>query len=325
MSLLTPNMNLTAWTDGTDSYSHTDLANDWSIIDGHDHTPGKGVQIPSAGIANNAITTTKIIDDAVTNAKIADAAIDFAQLTSKVLTMVPLGAVIPWWRPNISTSLPTGGLFVICAGQTLTAGQHDFPGGGSIVMPDMVNHFGMGAAADGSTIGTTGGANAYNLQHSHSGGSHSHNIAPHSHTVNAHSHTVSAHSHGVSSDGGHTHTYESGQTMHTRQNAFQTLQFIIKDVDNIDRNHDLQSLYITSYTPPGGDGLVHMDTGGVHSHGGGTGTATPGTDSQSPGTSNLSLTTDAASAATGTALGTSVDLRPSWVGLLYICRVKLTY
>lgn len=59
----------------------------YDAIDAHDHTSGKGLQIPSGGIEDDAIETSKIKDGAVTNAKLAGS----IDLTAKVTGVLPAG------------------------------------------------------------------------------------------------------------------------------------------------------------------------------------------------------------------------------------------
>lgn len=73
MAQVSTNMALNVWNLSTDTFNHTELASNLNKIDAHDHTTGKGVQIPAGGIAANAVITAKIQDGAVTGAKIADA------------------------------------------------------------------------------------------------------------------------------------------------------------------------------------------------------------------------------------------------------------
>jgi hypothetical protein len=73
MAQVSTNMALNVWNLTTDTFNHTELANNLNKIDVHDHTTGKGVQIPTGGIANLAVTTAKIADANVTVGKIADA------------------------------------------------------------------------------------------------------------------------------------------------------------------------------------------------------------------------------------------------------------
>lgn len=80
------NMGLTSWNLGADNFSYTDLDANWAKVDVHDHSTGKGVQIPTAGIADNAVTSAKILDSAVTSAKIANGTIVSADIASGAVT-----------------------------------------------------------------------------------------------------------------------------------------------------------------------------------------------------------------------------------------------
>jgi hypothetical protein len=51
-----PNMGLKIWNNLTDPYDHAQLADNWAKVAVHDHSGNKGVQIPTAGIADGAIT-----------------------------------------------------------------------------------------------------------------------------------------------------------------------------------------------------------------------------------------------------------------------------
>lgn len=92
MSQVTPNMGLTVWNLGGDFFNYSQLLADFQAIDDHDHTSGNGVQVPTGGIANLAITTAKIADlgittakintDAVTSDKIADDAVGSDQIAA---------------------------------------------------------------------------------------------------------------------------------------------------------------------------------------------------------------------------------------------------
>lgn len=72
-------MNLSIPSSGETNYP-TSVSNSFTSIDQHDHTSGKGVQIPTAGLVDNAITTVKITDLNVTTAKIAANAVTRAKL-----------------------------------------------------------------------------------------------------------------------------------------------------------------------------------------------------------------------------------------------------
>lgn len=52
----TNKMSLRVWTNLDDDFDHEQLADNWAKIDAHDHTNGRGVLIPTAGISTEAIT-----------------------------------------------------------------------------------------------------------------------------------------------------------------------------------------------------------------------------------------------------------------------------
>jgi hypothetical protein len=60
MALTTPKMGLRVWDQLTDPYDHNQLADNWAKVDFHDHTPGRGVQVPTEGIADASITIAKL-------------------------------------------------------------------------------------------------------------------------------------------------------------------------------------------------------------------------------------------------------------------------
>lgn len=175
----TVNMGLVKWTNLDDSYDHTELAGNFQAIDEHDHTTGKGVQIPTEGIADEAILTAKIADAAVTGSKLMDHTIAAVKLEKGV--GVDLGDLKWWWRPNELLSLPPGG-WEIADGRSLTASEHDFPGGGTVVLPNLIGNFIRGVEL--AHIGELSGASTYNLSHSHTVNSHTHGVPAHTHPVN---------------------------------------------------------------------------------------------------------------------------------------------
>ncbi len=48
-------MGLRIWNLLTDPYDHEQLADNWQKVDAHDHSPGRGVLIPSEGLADELI------------------------------------------------------------------------------------------------------------------------------------------------------------------------------------------------------------------------------------------------------------------------------
>lgn len=60
MSRTTTKMGLTSWNEGDDNYSYEQLANNWQLIDFHDHTPGRGVPVAPGGLASGAVLQQNI-------------------------------------------------------------------------------------------------------------------------------------------------------------------------------------------------------------------------------------------------------------------------
>jgi hypothetical protein len=60
MAFTTPEMSLRVWNLLTDPFDHDQLADNWAKVDQHDHTPGRGVQIPTAGLFDQSVTYNKI-------------------------------------------------------------------------------------------------------------------------------------------------------------------------------------------------------------------------------------------------------------------------
>lgn len=58
----------------------TKITDSLDAIDAHDHTSGKGKQIPTGGIEDLAVSTAKIAASAVTAAKVADTSLTIAKL-----------------------------------------------------------------------------------------------------------------------------------------------------------------------------------------------------------------------------------------------------
>lgn len=178
MPAITPNMGLTSWDLTSDPYDHTQLAANFAAIDSHNHTAGKGAQIPTGGIQDGAITNSKLATNAVSTVKVQDGAITSIKMDREYVH--PLGEFMWWWRPNSSTDVPGG--WVVCRGQVLTAAEHDFAGGGAITVPNVINAFILGADMSGTgntpseppAIGAAGGAHTRAFAHSHSVPAHYH-------------------------------------------------------------------------------------------------------------------------------------------------------
>jgi hypothetical protein len=90
--IIKPNMSLQVPEVGDADYPNSVSAS-FDNIDAHDHTAGAGVQIPSGGIIDLAITTGKIANDAVTTAKILDLNVTTGKLADNAVTKPKLAAL----------------------------------------------------------------------------------------------------------------------------------------------------------------------------------------------------------------------------------------
>lgn len=60
MAFTTPKLALRVWNLLSDPYDHDQLANNWAKVDLHDHTFGRGVQVPTDGLADGSVTSAKL-------------------------------------------------------------------------------------------------------------------------------------------------------------------------------------------------------------------------------------------------------------------------
>lgn len=59
MAVGTPNMGLHEWNLTDDNFSFSDLEANWKFLDKHDHSPGKGVQLPTTAFPDSSFTNPK--------------------------------------------------------------------------------------------------------------------------------------------------------------------------------------------------------------------------------------------------------------------------
>src|ERR1019366_2888025 len=64
-------LGLRIWNLLLDPYDHEQLADNWAKVDAHDHSPGRGVLIPTEGIAKEAIIGELIAKEAIIGELIA--------------------------------------------------------------------------------------------------------------------------------------------------------------------------------------------------------------------------------------------------------------
>lgn len=82
----TPNMGLVK-PESNDTNYRQKIDTILNQVDAHDHTTGKGVQIPSGGIADGAITASKIADGSITSAKIAVGGVSTQNIADGAITI----------------------------------------------------------------------------------------------------------------------------------------------------------------------------------------------------------------------------------------------
>lgn len=330
----TPNMNLTVWNLAGDPYDYNQLADNFKLLDQHRHTPGEGLPIPTEGIANEAVAFEKIAKGAIRgggsgnilngtitggeNGNLANETIEKQNIDPKVFnSIVPVGTVINWFRPNLSISLPSG--WHVADGSTLAEHEHEFGITGSVTLPDLRNRFVLGAESGGPTNPTpsqvpgenaTGGSHTQNLNHNHA-------VSPHTHTF-SHGHDVQSHNHSIATDGNHNHGFQAHDG-----NYYPVTSRLVGLSEGSGPWPNV--MHIAQDSPggevPGGvapnESPEPMQVTGAHSHGGVTGASgTLGTTSQSSEiTSSTALETQ-----TNSALPS--DFRPRWCGLLYLVKVS---
>lgn len=92
--ITTPSMGLKRWDQPNDVFSYVELSDNFNLLDLHDHTSSKGVQIPTGGLANLAVTNTKIANDAVDASKIATGAVGSTELASSIVDAIKLDTTL---------------------------------------------------------------------------------------------------------------------------------------------------------------------------------------------------------------------------------------
>lgn len=87
----TPNMSLTKPPLGDPNYA-TKINNDLNLIDAHDHSPGKGVRIGTAGIQDGSITAAKIQSGSIGPTQIANGSVTEDKIAAGAVTATKIGA-----------------------------------------------------------------------------------------------------------------------------------------------------------------------------------------------------------------------------------------
>jgi hypothetical protein len=90
--ITTPNMGLTVWNNLSDYFNHSELQANFEALDEHDHTSGKGVQLPEGSLAPDSITSDNLKDNSVTGNKLVDGSVSADKLSGSVITSTNLSA-----------------------------------------------------------------------------------------------------------------------------------------------------------------------------------------------------------------------------------------
>lgn len=319
----TPNLDLIVWDKPEDDFNHTKLADNWIIIDSHDHSgSGKGVKLGTSAFEEESITAALIKFRAIGTNQIALEAVGAAQIKEhgiqakniELLTIVneliangtiklekldpmvePLG-IIKWWytpTPEAYTA-PVGATtpYEVCDGKEWSVAKGNKMGAGGTEltvghMPNLIGKYPKGASTE---IGAASGSSTVNLSHFHSVSPHSHSVTPHAHAIQE----AGQHKHGFHAHDGNYYQVTSRYV----EPSFGTGPYI--NVMHIaqDGTSELAE----------NEADEKMQETGQHTHGGGyTGEATPST-------TPVGLTT-------ASALG-STELNPPNVNLLPIMRVR---
>lgn len=276
------------WPAGSDSYAHQDLADNWDTLDAIIGRPSSGNWPPSAGTDGGIYKEVALLQD----------------------ERVPIGTVVPWFRPNDSIPLPTN--WAACDGSTLTVGNHNFPGvAGSVVLPDLRNKFILGADAaktsgTAAALVTDAGIDTFAGAPGESTVGGSNKIVQSIAQMPVHGHTFTGNALGA-----HGHSF-TGSALGPHSHY---------SVDH-SGNHDFR--FRNDLTGNGGSKAV-ADIGGAdgatsyyygldfHTSTDSAGTPVGSISSTGAGTPSGSIS--------NTGSGSPMDNRPRWVGLIFICKV----
>lgn len=309
MAYNTVNMGLRAWDEGDDFYAHTELATNFVVLDEHDHTLNRGKRLVTNSYTDRSVTRIKLALGAVGADEIEDGVIGPEKLSGSV---APLGIVDFWYRQSTGEAVPDG--FEICDGRPWSTIPNDL--GYTIGnIPNLIDKFPLGAHPTGSpAVGSTGGSNTVDVSHTHVVTAHDHTVPQHTHAVAPHGHNVNSHTHPIPSNIGLKFLNDGGNPV-----------TVLSRGAPIGGGETRQTLFVPDLNS--GNDPTEPAIMEAHDHGGTTGSGT-GT------TTTAALTTDPNAAAnTGTASPSTggpspslatVNVRPSYVGLLPIMRVRVS-
>jgi len=131
-AVTTPNMLLSSPVVGDTNYP-TQITTSLSLIDAHDHTTGKGVQVGSGGLAAGSVVASTIGTSAVTTVKIQDTAVTTAKITDLNVTTAKINALAVTTAKINDLAVTTGKIadLAVTQGKRAALGQQLSSGSGT--------------------------------------------------------------------------------------------------------------------------------------------------------------------------------------------------
>lgn len=253
-------------------------------------------------VDGSRVVTSTLPGDRLVNASIPSTKLATAAVLGKHLSegAMPLGTIIAYWVP----AKPGGGFVIpdgwaVLNGQALGPGAHDFVGGGTVTLPNLIDKVLRGAnptlaynAASG--MNALVGSNTIDFTHTHTI-AHAHTIAAHYHHVQDHQHYMyHGHSAWVPD---HSHGFPITKSASNGGSS----SFLVPQGSN---TYGFGGVGIGT---DAGDRSYTDGNGGIYTDSQGGGTATDGSNT----------------ANSGSALA-STDIRDASVGVLYLIKCKNT-
>jgi hypothetical protein len=146
MAATSPFMGLKVWNLLTDSFDHTQFAENLAKLDQHNHAEGKGVKIPTGGIEDGAISTAKIATAAITDAK---------YLNAPIRGVIAAAGTITYGTGFTVAHTASTGIYTI----TFSSALPTVP----VVLPESVGTATFAAPSATPTTTTTAIVNTFNL------------------------------------------------------------------------------------------------------------------------------------------------------------------
>jgi microcystin-dependent protein len=258
-------------------------------------------QIPTAGIADSAVTLAKLA-------------------TALQAYLVPVGTISAY----AGVTAPTG--WLLCNG-TSTTGYTALAALVGATTPDMRGRFPIGDNATLTLLGTGGSLtiSTSNMpSHSHTQDAHNHTQDAHNHTQNSHNHTQDAHNHTQNSHGhtqdAHNHTQDAHD--HTT-NSVVTFTTAAHLHDNAD--YFAAAVNGGSVTSGGGSSIfaataTNQATTATNQATTATNIATTATNIATTATNNAATATNQATVATNQATGGGTDYYQPYLVVNYIIK-----